>query len=63
MNPPLRVRAIGRPCSRPWATGTIDYLATDHAPHTLVEKDAGVSGQPHLDTLGRSPSGLLVAVD
>ena len=32
--------------------GTLDYLATDHAPHTLNEKARGVSGQPHLDTFG-----------
>ena len=32
--------------------GTLDYLATDHAPHTLEEKATGVSGQPHLDTYG-----------
>ena len=32
--------------------GTLDYLATDHAPHTLEEKSTGISGQPHLDTYG-----------
>ena len=28
--------------------GTADYLATDHAPHTVEEKRKGISGQPHL---------------
>lgn len=30
----------------------IDFLATDHAPHTLEEKQKGISGVPHLDTFG-----------
>ena len=37
-----------------------DYLATDHAPHTLDEKEQGVSGQPHLDTYGPFVTWLLV---
>ena len=40
--------------------GTTDYLATDHAPHTLAEKERGVSGQPHLDTYGPFVTWLLV---
>ena len=40
--------------------GTADYLATDHAPHTLAEKERGVSGQPHLDTYGPFVTWLLV---
>lgn len=32
--------------------GNIDFLATDHAPHTTLEKEKGVSGMPHLDTYG-----------
>ena len=32
--------------------GDIDYLATDHAPHTSEEKEKGVSGFAHLDTYG-----------
>lgn len=32
--------------------GAIDYLATDHAPHTLKDKRKGVSGVPQLDTFG-----------
>ncbi len=33
-------------------TGGIDFLATDHAPHTKEEKMKGTSGMPHLDTYG-----------
>ena len=40
--------------------GTADYLATDHAPHTIAEKERGVSGQPHLDTYGPFVTWLLV---
>ncbi|MBI2579444.1 MAG: amidohydrolase family protein [Candidatus Aenigmarchaeota archaeon] len=32
--------------------GDVDYLATDHAPHTRDEKLKGISGIPHLDTYG-----------
>ena len=32
--------------------GDVDYLATDHAPHTRDEKLRGISGIPHLDTFG-----------
>jgi dihydroorotase len=32
--------------------GDIDYLATDHAPHSIEEKEKGISGLTHLDTYG-----------
>lgn len=32
--------------------GHIDYIATDHAPHTVEEKENGTSGLTHLDTYG-----------
>ncbi|HEY4494002.1 MAG TPA: amidohydrolase family protein [Candidatus Paceibacterota bacterium] len=32
--------------------GEIDYLATDHAPHSVEEKQKGISGLTHLDTFG-----------
>src|SRR5438270_589473 len=40
--------------------GDADYLATDHAPHTVAEKERGISGQPHLDTFGPFVTWLLV---
>ena len=52
MNPPLRSDDDRRAMLEALRDATIDYLATDHAPHTLEEKAAGVSGLPHLDTLG-----------
>ena len=52
MNPPLRSPADRAAMLEALRDGTADYLATDHAPHTLAEKERGVSGQPHLDTYG-----------
>ena len=38
MNPPLRSRADRRRCCAGSLDGTIDCIATDHAPHTLDDK-------------------------
>lgn len=51
-NPPIRPeddREFLLECLR---DGSIDCLATDHAPHTIDDKSKGVPGMPHLDTLG-----------
>ncbi len=50
MNPPLRTIEDRKAMLAALREGTLDYLATDHAPHTLEENAAGISGQPHLDT-------------
>ena len=60
MNPPLRAPADRVAMLEALRDGTCDYLATDHAPHTLAEKERGVSGQPHLDTFGPFAAWLLV---
>ncbi|WP_339732627.1 amidohydrolase family protein [uncultured Gimesia sp.] len=52
MNPPLRTVADRQAMLAALREGTLDYLATDHAPHTLEENEQGISGQPHLDTFG-----------
>ena len=52
MNPPLRAIDDRLAMLAALRDGTLDYLATDHAPHTLAEKERGISGQPHLDTYG-----------
>lgn len=59
MNPPLRSPADREAMLSGLRDGTLDYLATDHAPHTLAEKAAGISGQPHLDTFGPFVTWLL----
>ena len=52
MNPPLRRRVDRLKIIEFLKNGEIDYLATDHAPHTKEEKEKGISGLPHLDTYG-----------
>lgn len=50
MNPPLRSPEDRTAMLEALRDGTLDYVATDHAPHTREENEAGISGQPHLDT-------------
>lgn len=52
MNPPLRTHADKDYLIQALKDGVIDFLATDHAPHTKEEKLKGVSGTPQLDTYG-----------
>ena len=59
MNPPLRSIADRQAMLAALRDGTLDYLATDHAPHTLEENAAGISGQPHLDTYGEFVTWLM----
>jgi dihydroorotase len=59
MNPPLRSPADRAAMLTALRDGTADYLATDHAPHTVAEKQQGMSGQPHLDTYGPFVTWLL----
>jgi dihydroorotase len=55
MNPPLRSDARREALFERVADGTVDIVATDHAPHTRAEKDAGVwnapSGVPGVETM------------
>ena len=63
MNPPLRAPSDRKALLEALRDGTIDYLATDHAPHTLAEKEdraKSPSGQPHLDTYGPFVTWLIV---
>ena len=59
MNPPLRSREDRLALIEALRSGLIDYVATDHAPHTLEEKEQGHSGVPHLDTLGAFATWLM----
>ncbi len=53
VNPPIRQTKENRMALiRALRNGDIDYLATDHAPHTIEEKQKGISGLTHLDTYG-----------
>lgn len=55
MNPPLRSEARREALFERVADGTVDVVATDHAPHTREEKDAGIwdapSGVPGVETM------------
>ncbi len=54
MNPPLRSEARREAVYDRVADGTVDVVATDHAPHTRAEKAAGIwdapSGVPGVET-------------
>jgi dihydroorotase len=54
MNPPLRDESRREALFERLADGTVDVVATDHAPHTRKEKDAGIwdapSGVPGVET-------------
>ena len=52
MNPPLRKGEDKRFLLDELKKGNVDYLGTDHAPHTLEENEKGISGLPLLDTYG-----------
>jgi dihydroorotase len=54
VNPPLRGPADAAACLAALADGTVDAIATDHAPHTSVDKDVefglAVNGMSGLET-------------
>lgn len=60
MNPPLRSPDDRAAMIAALKKGDIDYIATDHAPHTIEEKAKGVSGVPLLDTYGAFAAWLMV---
>ena len=50
MNPPIRHQHDREALKIALRNGEIQYLATDHAPHTTEEKEKGTSGLTGLDT-------------
>jgi len=50
MNPPLRSKEDREVLLQALINGDIDFLATDHAPHSIEEKQKGISGISQLDT-------------
>lgn len=60
VNPPIRQTKENRlALIEALKDGTIDFLATDHAPHTIEEKKAGISGLTHLDTYAQFTTWLM----
>jgi len=51
-NPPIRPRSDRIALLEAIRSGEIDFLASDHAPHSREENEKGISGMPHLDTFG-----------
>jgi dihydroorotase len=55
MNPPLRSESRRAAVFERVADGTVDMVATDHAPHTVEEKEQGLwdapSGVPGVETM------------
>jgi dihydroorotase len=59
VNPPIRNADDRQAMIEGLKRGDIDFLASDHAPHTKEEKLAGASGMPHLDTYGAFTTWLM----
>lgn len=59
MNPPIRYHQDRLALMAAFMNGEIEYLATDHAPHTHEEKEKGTSGLTGLDTYGSFVTWLL----
>lgn len=60
MNPPLRSEADRRAMLEGLRSGKVDFLVTDHAPHTITEKrEQGACGVPGLDNYGNLVSWLV----
>ena len=55
MNPPLRDEENRRAIWNAIFDGTIDWIESDHAPHTLADKENGASGLPGFE-------GMLIAI-
>ncbi len=60
MNPPLRYETDKNILLAAFKEGWIDYLATDHAPHSIEEKLKGISGLSQLDTYSLFVTHLIV---
>jgi len=59
MNPPLRGKEDKDALISALKDGVIDFIATDHAPHSIEEKIKGTSGTPQLDTYGSVATWLM----
>jgi dihydroorotase len=64
VNPPLRGATDARACMEGLADGTVDAVATDHAPHTQVDKDIEFGlARPGIAGIETALGLLLEAVD
>ena len=51
MNPPLREESDRKAVFEALLDGTIDWIESDHAPHTKEQKEAGASGIPGFENM------------
>lgn len=58
-NPPLRSDYDRRAMLEGLRSGSVNFLVTDHAPHTLAEKREGACGLPGLDNYGNLVAWLI----
>jgi dihydroorotase len=64
VNPPLRSPVDARACLEGLLDGTVDAIATDHAPHTEVDKDVEFGlAKPGIAGIETALGALLEAVD
>lgn len=64
VNPPLRSPVDARACLAGLLDGTVDAIATDHAPHTAVDKDVEFGlAKPGIAGIETALGALLEAVD
>jgi dihydroorotase len=64
VNPPLRGAVDARACLQGLLDGTVDAIATDHAPHTEVDKDVEFGlAKPGIAGIETALGALLEAVD
>ena len=60
MNPPIRGDHDEKLLMEALRNNQIDYLATDHAPHSMEEKQKGISGLTGLDTYAAFVTWLMI---
>jgi len=60
MNPPIRNEEDRQKLLWALKSGYIDFIATDHAPHSKAEKEKGMSGMPGLDTYALFATWLII---
>jgi len=59
MNPPVRERKQRMALIQALKNGEVDMIGSDHAPHTLEDKEKGAKGVPNLDIYGNFISFLI----
>jgi dihydroorotase-like cyclic amidohydrolase len=59
MNPPIRSKSDQDALWQALIDGTIDFVATDHAPHESLKKTGQLSTQRLVEVFAKNPAGFL----